>query len=249
MLVVWALSSAYAGAAAPITQKSPATVFSFAYIGMDGGADTGIGGPAVSNPEAVLQHANDLYTLINDGLAGSKYLAAVKFEPRLTAVQRAIKEQKFTEKDLLARIDTTPSGAAKAQKLASLIGANVALIGSIDKYVYAPDKGEVEMTATVQMVDVATGKVVQMFTATGRGARGGNGADADELAVGTAATYDAAEKILTQIMKVNPNEQAIADDSTGTPVAGTAKAAPKKNKGLIPAMIGAVVIGFLIAGH
>ncbi len=232
-------------AAEPVAKRT-ATVFRFAYIGMDS-TETGI--EPMPNRDAVAQHATDLFTLINDGLGGSKHLSVVKFEPRLAVVQRALKEQKFNEKDILAPIDTTPVGAAKAQKLASMLGAEIALIGSVDKYVYKAATGEVELTATVQMVDVASGRVVEMFTATGRGARGGaDKGDVDQLAIGTAAAYDAAEKLLTDIMKVNP-DQRIASESEGgfVPVATTVEK-PAKKKNLLPAMLGALLVGFLISG-
>lgn len=241
------LSAAYADD--PI-QKRSATVFSFTFVGDGDSAGAGfVGAAATTNPQAVQQHADDLYTLINDGMAGSKYLSVVKFEPRLVAVQRAVKEQKFTEKEINARIDTTPSGAVKAQKLGSLIGAEIALIGSVDKYIYRRDKGEVELTATIQMVNVSTGKVIEMFTATGRGAKVGDKADIDEIAIGTSANYDAAEKLLTDIMKVNPDQRIAADDGSGTAqqTAGASKPA-KKSKSLIPSMVGAVLLGLLIGG-
>lgn len=238
------LTSAYA---ADVLQKRTATVFPFAYIGMDAGDSESAGAAAVYR-ESVRQHANDLYTLLNDGLGGSKYLSVVKFEPRLSAVQRAIKEQKFTEKEMLAPIDTTPAGAVKAQKLGSMIGAEIAIIGSVDKYIYRPDKGEVELTTTVQMVDVASGRVVEMFTATGRGARGAD-KDVEESAIGTAAAYDAAERLLADIAKAGTSQEVVASgEGAGfTPVA-TAPEKPAKKKNLLPAMLGALLVGFLISG-
>lgn len=234
--------------AADIIPKHTAAVFSFAYVGMDAGTATGIESLTAVNKELVRQHADDLHTLVTDGMAGSKYISSVKFEPRLTAVQRAVKEQKFTDKEVLARLDTTPAGAAKAQKMAAWVGAEIAMIGSIDKYVYNPQKGDVELTATIQMIDVRTGKVVEMFTATGRGARGGDGSEVDEAAIGTAATYDAAEKLLGNIMKVNPEQGISAGDGGFAPVASSAPTPQKKSKGLLPAMLGAALIGFLISG-
>ena len=244
--LVVALLGAGAYAAEPI-QKSTAVLFNFAFVGDTQNGEGGITTAAVSKADAVRQHADDLLALIADGLATNKSLAVVKFEPRLACVQRAVREQRLTDKDALSRIDTTPAGIAKAQKMAAIAGARIAVLGSVDKYDYSADKGEVEMTASVQMVDVATGRMLNMFTATGRAAGAAN-KPAAEADIGSAATYDVAEKLIADMSKISAAEQIAAEDVyNAEPVVQQPKS--RKNKGLLPAMIGAVVLGFLLGGR
>lgn len=222
--------------------KATAVVFAFAYVGMD--SESAPGGN--TNQDAVRQYAADLCTLINDGLAAHKRISVVKLEPRLSAVQRAVKEQKFTEKQVVEPIDTTPAGAAKAQKLASLVGAEIAIIGSVDKHTYNQQTREVELTCTIQMVDVSTGKVAEMFTATGRSAAAADGAQVDQLAMGIAATYDAAEKLLADMVRVDPTLRVSADGTVESTQPIVVE--PARRKSQWPAILGAVLLGFVISG-
>ena len=244
--LVVALLGAGAYAAEPI-QKSTAVLFNFAFVGDTQNGEGGITTAAASKADVVRGHADDLFALIADGLTVNKSLAVVKFEPRLACVQRAVREQRFTNKDVISRIDTTPAGIAKAQKMAALVGARIAVLGSVDKYDYSADKGEVEMTASVQMVEVATGRILNMFTATGRAA-GAAKKPADEADIGSAATYDVAEKLIADMSKVSAAEQ-IAAEAVYNAEPANEQPQSRKNKGLLPAMIGAVLLGFLLGGR
>jgi len=192
-------------------------------------------GIATSKVEYVQQYANDLFLLINEGLAETRCYSVVPFDPRVASVDRAMREQQITEKELAQPIDTTIEGAAKAQKLATLISANLAMIGSVDVYDFNESKGEAELTVTVQLIDVRSGKV-STVAATGKG-KGAQGGQTEEVA-GVAATYEVAKKLLVDIAAANPVE------ATGIAVAQPSQA--KKSRGLIPAMIGAIIVGFLI---
>ncbi len=231
------LISATFSAAEP-APKATAVVFAFAYVGMDAGEATGT--------NTTSQYAADLCTLINDGLAANKHISVVRLEPKLSAVQRAVREQRFTEKQIVEPIDTTPAGAAKAQKLASLIGAEIAIIGSVDRHTYNQQTRQVELTCTVQMVNVSTGKVEEMFTATGRSAAAAEGAAIDQAAMGSAATYDAAEKLLADMAKVDPTMQVGADGTVESAAPVVVQRAKQKSRW--PVILGAVLLGFVISG-
>jgi hypothetical protein len=230
--------------AADRTSTNTVVIFRFEFVGdPDAG---GVTSAAQKDVDVLIQHADDLYTLIGDGLTANKFLSVMRFEPGLATVQRAVREQRLTEKDASARLDTTPSGLAKAQKMGSLTGSQLAVIGSIDKYIYRQDKGEIEMTATVQIINLMTGKVVSMFTATGRAA-GSPDKPADETAIGSAAVYDVAEKLIADIAKLDPNEEIPPEE---LPVYTTEQQPHKgSNKGLIITMLGAVLIGFLVGNR
>lgn len=194
----------------------------------------------------VEQYASDLLVLISEGLTASKKYTVITFDERAAAIQRALREQKVTEKEITQPIDTTASGTALAVKLADLLGANVALIGSVDAYQYNLDKGEANVTVTLRMIDVRTGKT-RDTTVTGTATRIQGQPGQTELAIGIAASYDAAEKLLAGIASVSSTE--LTDAIEAEPVQPVEEPAPpKKKKDLIPMMLGAMVLGFLISG-
>lgn len=154
---------------------------------------------AASDAESVGQCARDLFAMVSDGLADSESFAPITFEARLPCVQRAVREQRIGEKDALEPIDTSLSGIRRAQKLASLIGVRLAMIGSVDRYDFQEASGEAQLTATVQLIDVGTGKIEGAFMVTGRAARLPDQKAQSELAIATKATYDAAKKLLADM--------------------------------------------------
>lgn len=233
-------------AAEPL-QANTAVLFNFAFVGDTANGGGNVAAAVVSKADIVRRHADDLLALVADGLATNKSLAVVKFEPRLACVQRAVREQRLTDKDVLSRIDTTPAGITKARKMGAIAGARVAVLGSVDKYDYRPSTGEVEMTASIQMIDVTTGRILNMFTATGRAA-GAATKPADEADIGSAATYDVAEKLIADMSKASAAEQIVAEDVYASePV--VEQSSSRRNKGLLPAMIGAVLLGLLLGGR
>jgi len=202
--------------------------------------------------EAVGQFSRDLFSLLAEGVAANRTYSVVKFDPRMVSVQRAVKEQRFDEKTLLSPIDTDSAGSARAQKLARLTGAQLAILGSIDKYIYKAGKsdpgqpatpGQVEIAATLLLVDVNTGKELYRFVATGQSVLD----DPSELAIGTAATYDLAQKLLSDINKATLELTAAAQqDDAPAPV--LVVESNKSDRGLLPAMIGAALLGLLLGG-
>lgn len=201
-------------------------------------------GEEAAKNELVIQHAADLGELIGEGLLDNKNLAVVKYDHRLACIQRAVREQKIDEKDVQAAIDTDRAGAIKAQKLTNLMGAHYALIGSIDKYTAAVSQGKptVEITATLQLIDSNSGRVVHAFGASGRAAQ--TEAAESESALGTIAVYDLAEKFLGDICDVTLT--AATEQSYSAPNYVQQTGGGKSKKGLLPAMLGALLIGLLI---
>jgi hypothetical protein len=138
------------------------------------------------------------------------------------------------------------AGAAKAQKLAGLMGSSLAMIGSVDAYTYDEAKGEAEITVTLQIVNIGTGKLESTVTATGRGARAQDQTDQTEAGIGLAAAYDAAEKLLVDVASASPTE--LSDDTASDVQVVEQPARSKKSKWFLPALVGAMVVGFLISG-
>jgi len=198
-------------------------------------------GVPVSKTELAKQYADDMLTLITEGLRQTQRYSVMLFDPRVASVRRAIAEQLMTEKEATQPIDTTADGAAKARKLTSLVGADVAMIGSIEEYTFNEKTGEAVLTVTAQMIDVQTGSI-EPVVVTGRAKRAGDRSDQTEEAIGISAAYDAAEKILTSVASVS------ATELTGTPNHGHESVKPEKKKGLIPAMLGAILLGYLLSG-
>jgi hypothetical protein len=201
-------------------------------------------GVEASDPAYKAKYTTDLLSLIRDGLISSGRYDVVEMNIHNASVQRALQEQKLTEADLAGAIDTTPAGAAKAQKLAAYMGVPYAMIGSIDRFQMLKQKNQAELTATLQLIDVNTSKVRNTFSSTGRVPIEA-GKDNAEMSAGIAATYDAAEKLLTSVRTLDPAELMETQQSAeeAVPYSGS-----KKHKSLLPAMIGALIIGFLASG-
>jgi len=231
------------GQAAPVEKKS-VMLFPFATPGM----------PAGLQSEAVAQFARDLFSLISEGASANRAYSVIQFEPRIACIQRAIREEKCDEKEVLTAIDTDPAGSARAQKLAMLTGSQLALLGSVDNYTYKAGKsdpgqpatpGQTDISATLLLIDVNKGKELYRFVATGQGSM----TEANELTVGTAATYDLAQKLLTDFNKATLEEATAATDtSTEAPQPIVVIETKKSHKGLLPAMVGAALLGLLIGG-
>ena len=245
--VVIGLCALFLGQAAfgqtSLAQKKTLMLFPFAIA-------TGQG----NNPsDATAQFGRDLFSLVGEGLAANRAYSVIKFEPRIACIQRAVKEQKCEEKEVSSPIDTDPAGAARAQKLARLTGVQLAILGSIDKYAYKAGRsdpgqpatpGQVDMGATLLLIDVNSGKEVYRFVSTGQAAMD----DPNELVIGTAATYDLAEKLLTDINKATLEVVTAAPEETTQAPVVVVTQTRKSDKGLLPAMIGAALLGLLIGG-
>ena len=227
---------------AGLGQKKTLMLFPFAVTTPEGSPQS----------EAAAQFARDLFSLVAEGIAANRAYSVIEFEPRIACVQRAVKEQKFQEKEVLSPIDTDLAGVARAEKLAKLTGTQLAILGSIDKYVYKAGKsdpgqpaapGQVEMAATLLLIDANSGKELYRFVATGEAAM----EDPNELTIGTAATYDLAEKLLSDINK-QTIELTTAASQEDAPAPVVVSAPRKHDWGLLPAMVGAALLGFLVGG-
>lgn len=203
--------------------------------------------------DAVAQFSRDLASLVGEGVAANRAYSVVKFEPRMASIQRAVKEQKCDEKEVSAPIDTDPAGVARALKLAKLTGIQLAIVGNIDRYTYTAGKsdpgqpaapGQVEMSATLLLLDANSGKELYRFVSTGQASMD----DPNELSIGTAATYDLAEKLLTDINKVTLEVVVAAPQDDAGPAPVVMAAPQKSHRGLLPAMIAAALLGLLIGG-
>ena len=223
-------------------QKKTVMLFPFAVTTPEGSPQS----------EAAAQFARDLFSLVAEGIAANRAYSVIKFEPRIACIQRAVKEQKFQEKEVLSPIDTDLAGVARAEKLAKLTGTQLAILGSIDRYVYKAGKsdpgqpaapGQVEMAATLLLIDANSGKELYRFVSNGQASMD----DPNELTIGTAATYDLAEKLLSDINKQTIElTTAASQDEALAPV--VVSAPRKRDWGLLPAMVGAALLGFLVGG-
>lgn len=229
-LCVFALLVTAAASSAAPSEKQSLVIFPFATSSV-----------ATANQEYVGQHAEDLVLLLKEGLSATGRYSVVLFDPRVPGVRRAVEEQKFTERQLADPIDTTFEGVEMARQLAMLMGADIALIGSIDGYDFRRERGELEITVTAELVDVKTGGTSSAIT-TGLGKTEVADAERSESGLGIAATYQIAEKLLAQLADVSDTE--LIDQP---PVEKPSRT--KMDKRLIPAIVGAILLGFFISSN
>ena len=70
------------------------------------------------------ERANDLFALINEGIAANGEYSIVRFNPHLISLQRAIQERKCTEQEVKVPISSNTSGVKQACKLARILGTD-----------------------------------------------------------------------------------------------------------------------------
>ena len=108
------------------------------------------------------QAARGLQLLLEKNIPSTRMFTVVRYTADSASLRRAVKEGTLKVKDITAPTDTTRMGAAKAQKLARLMGADTAIIGSIDSLTVEDAKAN--LTTTIQVISARTGKV-DMFIA------------------------------------------------------------------------------------
>ncbi|MHB1190930.1 MAG: hypothetical protein ACYC08_08835, partial [Armatimonadota bacterium] len=117
-------------------------------------ADTG------GKSEQIVERCTDLGESVGVHLEATGRFTVVTYSPHISSVQRAAQEQELPSEQLLLGFDTSAAGIAKACRIASEMGADLALVGSIDSYECKTAGKEVQIMATADLVDCNSGKIV-----------------------------------------------------------------------------------------
>ena len=143
--------------------------------------------------------AEELSEFLRQGLTSyPKYLVMV-YSEHLPSVQRLVAVQPDKKDEASGPFSGDPSAIGKAASIARSMSADLAISGSLDFYKFDTEKAEAEITATVQIVDAKTAKIVGTVTAAGRAARTAGTDRITESKIVSRAVAEAGRKIMTEI--------------------------------------------------
>lgn len=139
--------------------------------------------------------ASGLAEAVSEGMASVPGVTVVEFSRLNPSIQRAIVERKIAKEDVDKGVDTSSTGAALARKIARIMGVEVAVIGSVDRYEFNETKGLVTVTVTLQSIDAKSGKAVSTVSASGQGSKP-DGGTAGEESLSDSAMKDVLAKVM-----------------------------------------------------
>ncbi len=187
--------------------------------------------------------AEQLTAIMQKGLAACPRYATVAYSSRLPSVKRLVDIELDGKKLTAGPFAGDPDAMKRAVSLAKTLSADVAITGTVDFYKFDPAKGEASITATVQVIDVKTGRSSDT-TVTGRAAKG-DAADATESTLAAAAVRDAGGKILDQVTGGQYNAAAQNEPVIVPPPTSIKK---KSKTGWVPMLLLSLGVGLLLGG-
>jgi hypothetical protein len=186
--------------------------------------------------------ADQLSTLVQKGFAGYPKFLTVEYSERLPSVQRLANVDLGGQKLTSGPFAGDPDAMKRAIFIAKAMSADVAVTGTLDFYKFDPAKGEASVTATVQMVDVRTGKSTDT-TVTGRASKAADSQDATESTLVGDAVREAGKKIMEQI---TGGQYDAAQQEKPVVVATPEK--KKSKKSWLPMLLISLGVGLLLGG-
>ena len=164
----------------------------------------------------------------------------ITFSDRLPSIQRMLKLPD-NGMSITGPFYTDRKAVANAIEIARTMSADEVLVGVIDKYKVSDD-GAVEIGATVELVDVGSGKTVRTVVVTGRSGQAVAAVQASSSPKATPesqAVSDTAQKVASGISGVQPTQPKTAPAST-----------VRKNSTTTWVVVGLIAIAIgLVAGH
>jgi len=187
------------------------------------------------------QIVTELNTFLRQGLASCRKYSVIEYTERLPAIQRLVAMQPEKKSAISGPFPPDQAGITHAAALAETMSADLFLVGSVEKYTFADREGVAEVTATIQVVDAKTAKIVQTIAVTGRGTKPSATASVAELRIASEAVKDAGRKIVEQITGEEYREP---QQPQTIPV--VSKKSSKKS--WIPLLLLSLVAGLLLGG-
>jgi hypothetical protein len=112
------------------------------------------------------QVASSLNESVNSAMESSGMYRVVSYSEELPGIDRLIRMQPEKKASLSGPFSGDPSAVANAVAIGKELSAELVLVGSLDKYSVS-DKGVATVVATLELVDVQTGKVLKVAQASG----------------------------------------------------------------------------------
>lgn len=193
--------------------------------------------------EGKAQMAADFQLLLKDALALTGQFAVMACDVRSNvSVQRAIAEQKVKANDLSTGMATDPEGVTRAQKVCQAIATDLGVISSLDGYSFDYASKTAKIDVTVHFIKGIGNEKPYTVVVTGTAIGKADDQTQTESGIAISALNDACNKVISSVSSAPPA-------ALSTPMGQEApKPAKSRNKGLLPAMLGALLLGLVIGG-
>jgi hypothetical protein len=191
------------------------------------------------------QMASDFQVLLKDALSLTGQFAVMTCDINSNvSVQRAVAEQKVKADDFKTGFSTDPQGVARAQKVCQAIATDLGVISSLDTYSFNETTKEAKIVITVQLIKGIPDEKPFTIAVTGMAVGKPDDGSQTESGIAISALDDACNKVISEISNVSPTAL-----SAGLVGQGQEVDKPKsRNKGLLSAMLGALLLGLALGG-
>ncbi len=193
------------------------------------------------------QMAIDFQILLKDALSllSDKFAVTACDVRSNLSLQRAITEQRVKPDDFSAGLATDPQGVARAQKVCQAIATDLGVISSLDSYSFNDATKEAKIEITVHLIKGTGNEKPFTIVVTGTAIGKADDQSQTESGIAISALNDGCNKVISVISKASPTALSTSPVGQGQEVYKPAKS---RNKGLLPAMLGALLLGFVIGG-
>lgn len=193
------------------------------------------------------QMGHDLVILIKEGLSITGRFMVMDYDFNSNvSIQRAVTEQKIKDDDARTAFSTDAQGLARARKVCKAIAVDLGITGSLDSYTFDPGTKEAKIGVTVQLVKNDDSEPVTIVV-TGTAAGKPDDASQTENGIAVAALDNAADKVLTQLL--DATLVSAPETPTQNQVYVPASKPKSNNRGLMTAMLGALLLGLALGGN
>ena len=175
---------------------------------------------------------------LEEALSSYKGYRVVAYEERLPAIQRLVAMQPEKKPDTVGPFSTDSVAVSHAAMLGKAIASDLVVIGNVSKYLYDETAGTTEITASIELLDGATGKSIRPIMVSGRAAKAAGVDTANEAYLSSEAVKDAGRKIYEDITGEKYTE----------PDKNAASGNKGKKKSWIPMLLLSLGVGLLLSG-
>lgn len=187
---------------------------------------------------ASAQIADELTSVVRGGLATQAAYRVVGYSERLPAVAKMVRLDPEKSQSISGPFYSDRKSIGNAVALGKAMSADLVVVGVLEKYSVS-DKGVCELGATVELVDVNTGKTVRTVVVTGHSGTAIAGA---KPSIDAEAVADTGQKIVSGIVGT---DYEVAKNPAAQPKIEGKKSS---NKSWVTVLLIAVGIA-LLAGH
>jgi hypothetical protein len=194
------------------------------------------------------QMAEDIVIMLRDGLSLTEKFLVWGYDLNSNvSIQRAVTEQKIKEEDVKTAFSTDAEGISRAQKVCQAIAVDIGVIGSLDSYSFDVAQKQAKIGVTIQVLRGPVADPVAIVV-TGIAAGKIDDQSQTESGIALAALDDASDKVLSKLVEISLAAASSTRDGQ-TQVYRPVEKPKSHSKGLLPAMLVALLLGLALGGN